>query len=132
MSKSSSEMLLLRRTLASNSAFSAYSGVVMIAAAAPLSKLLGLPQTWLLAGLGAGLIVFAAEVYRHSRAARIGGLETRIIIALDVAWVAGSVLLIAAFPDFISVVGRWLITATAIAVAGFAACQFMGLRRGLE
>jgi len=121
-------MLLLRRALLSNSAFSALSGVVMIAAATPLSKLMGIPQTWIMAALGFGLLVFAAEVFRHARGRRVGGPETRCIIALDIGWVILSVALIVALRDLLSAEARGLIAIVAIAVAGFATAQYLGLK----
>lgn len=132
MTNSLPGLLLLRRTLISNSAFSALSGLVMIAAAAPLSQLFKIPQTWIMAGLGAGLILFAAEVFRHARGGQVGGAETRAIIALDVAWVAGTGVLLAAAPELISAQGRWLLIAVAAAVAVFASLQFLGLKHGLK
>ncbi|HIF09970.1 MAG TPA: hypothetical protein EYQ81_09070 [Sneathiellales bacterium] len=66
MTNINNNFIFVRRALKSNSAISALAGMVMIATAAPLSQLLRIPQSWIVTGLGAGLILFAAAVYRHA------------------------------------------------------------------
>lgn len=118
---------LLRRALQANGAFSALSGVVLIVAAEPLSAVLGLKMPAILIGIGAGLLVYAAALFRNALGATINEAEALLAVILDAAWVAGSLVLILA--GRLSVVGNWMVAIIADIVLLFAVLQFYALRR---
>lgn len=118
---------LLRIALRGNAAFSATSGLVSLVAAGSLATLLGVPEAQVLTALGAQLLVFAAFLVWLSTRERIHPGLAMAVIAADVAWVIGTVPVVAA--DFLTTVGVWTVLGIADVVAVFAALQWFGLRR---
>ena len=117
---------LLIRALAANSAFSALTGAVLIAASVPLSDWLGVP-TWLTALIGAGLLPFAFVVGRTARDPEPSRV-IQVIIA-DVSWVIGAAVILFGFPSWMSGQGLWALAIVTGGVALFAVLQTVGLRR---
>jgi hypothetical protein len=122
---------LLRRALAVDAALSALSGALMTIDAAPLNVVLGLP-TELLRGAGLSLLPWAALV---------GWLATRplpprravwAMIGLNALWALDSALLLVS--DLVSPTGLGVafVIVQALAVAGLAALQYLGLRRSSQ
>lgn len=122
---------LLRRALQLNGAFSGASGVALIVGASPLAAFLGIPNALVLAAIGAGLLVYAAGLWRNARRDAIRVIEARVAVAMDVAWVVGSGLVLVAFaePIGLTVAGKWCIALVADVVLAFAVAQMIGLRR---
>ena len=127
---------LLRRTLWANSAFSIASGAVLAIFAGPFARmaaqgpvaLMGLDLAIVFELLGVGVIAFGALC------AWVGSRETlpmgwaRVIFAADVAWVLGSILVLAV-PATWTVAGFVGIVAVALIVADIAVLEYLGLRR---
>ncbi len=120
---------LLRRTLAVNAAFSGLSGATMIVLFGPLDRFMGLGLSWLLIVIGVGLLGFAALIGLNLRRPQLNRAEAWLTVASDVAWVAGSAIVVFGFPDLLSTGGKWLVAIEAVAVADFALFQVLGLRR---
>lgn len=120
---------LLRRALLANAAFSAVSGVAMLAFAESLAAELGVPWGGLLPGLGLGLLGFAVLLVRVARARRIGLRTAGAISAADGLWVAGSGALVWTDPTGMTSLGRWLVLGVADVVLLFALAQAWGIRR---
>jgi hypothetical protein len=123
---------LLRLALLGDAAASGATGLLLAAAAAPLSGLLGLPEGLLLVA-GLVLLPYAAAVaWLGSRAAPSRGL-VRAVVAVNLVWVVDSLLLLAFGPAFAGLVptalGVAFVLAQAAVVAGFAAAQWVALRR---
>jgi hypothetical protein len=123
---------LLRLALLGDAAASGATGLLLAAAAAPLSGLLGLPEGLLLVA-GLVLLPYAAAVaWLGSRAAPSRGL-VRAVVAVNLVWVADSLLLLAFGPAFAGLaptaLGVAFVLAQAAVVAGFAAAQWVALRR---
>lgn len=116
----------LRRILFVDAVISGATGVLMLAAMEPLARLLGLPAP-LLRYAGFSLLPFAALVLYLATRDMLprGGVWT--IIALNFAWVIGSVALL--FLVAPSTIGYAFVIVQAIAVAALAEMQYMGLRR---
>ena len=119
-------MKLLRRTLFADAATCAATGALLVAAAGPLSGLLGLPAELLrYAGFAlfpcAALMIFAALRQPPSRA--LGW----IVFLGNVAWIAGSVLVL--FITSPSALGYAFVVAQAVAVAVLAELEYAGLAR---
>jgi hypothetical protein len=127
---------LLRRTLWGNAVFSIVSGAVLaifagpfadIAAHGPVS-LMGLDLALVFELLGLGVIGFGALcAWVASRETMPGGLA-RVIFAADLAWVAGSVLVLA-LPATWTTAGIAGIVVVALIVADLALLEYLGLRR---
>ena len=118
----------LRRILLADAVISGMTGVLMLAAANLLARVLGFPEP-LLRYAGFSLLPFAALVLYLAKRDVLprGGVWT--IIALNAGWVIASVaLLFLAAP---SPAGYAFVIVQAIAVAALAEMQYMGLRRAV-
>ncbi|MCG8405459.1 MAG: hypothetical protein MI923_09700 [Phycisphaerales bacterium] len=117
----------LRRSLLSNAVFSTVSGLSFIAAAKPISSLIGLSHPGILIGIGVSLLVFAAGLVANAKRQAINVTEAWLAVVLDVTWVAGSVVVLLA--GVLSTTGNWAVAIVADVVFLFAILQFVGLRR---
>ena len=106
----------------------AANGAAYLAAAGPLSDLLGLSAP-LLRVAGAGLLAFAAVVWLVGTAQRMSRPAPATIIALNAAWVVGSIAAVFADLGTPTTVGAVWMIAQALVVAGFVELQITGLRR---
>lgn len=120
---------LLRGVLQANMIFSGLSGLLLAAAATPLSPWLGVSATWPLVVIGIGLLGFAFLLFQIARQSPIDLRQANIIFWLDVAWVVGSALLL--FTGWVSLTnaGWWAVLLVADVVALFAILEFIGIRR---
>lgn len=127
---------LLRRTLWSNAIFSAASGAVMAILASPLAGLVvhesvaaaGLDFVVMLELLGLGLIAFGAGCAWITSRQTLPAAWARAIFAADLAWVAGS-LLVLGLPAVWTTVGIVGVSVQALIVADIAVLEYLGLRR---
>ncbi len=117
-----------RLLLRGNAIFCALGGVVAIAAAAPLARLLGpeLP-TWAMLLLGAILIAYAELVWIASGEPR--RLWLLLITLADIVWVLASAALLLVAPNWLSAMGTATVIVVALAVAAFAAAEITVLAR---
>jgi len=127
---------LLRRTLWGNAAFSVVSGAAIAVFAGPFARaaahapvsLMGLDLAIVLELLGVGVVAFGALC------AWVASRETlplgwaRAIFAADLAWVAGSALVLA-LPAAWTTAGIAGSVALALIVADLAVLEYLGLRR---
>ena len=127
---------LLRRTLWGNAIFSVVSGAVLAIFAAPFAAIaahdpttgLGLDLGIIFELLGLGVIAFGALcAWIASRETMPQGWA-RLIFAADLAWVAGSVLVLAV-PASWTAAGIAGIVVVALIVADLAILEYLGLRR---
>jgi hypothetical protein len=118
---------LLRYALTADAVASGAMALLMIAAAAPLSGLLGLPQQ-LLTIAGLILVPWTAMVaYLATRAEpNPGGVWA--VILINLAWVAASAFILFGGVVSPTLLGFAFVVAQAIAVLAFADFQFFGLR----
>lgn len=123
-----SNSTLLRRALLGNSAFSAVSGVALIAGAQPIATFLGLHAPFVLAGTGVVLMLYAASLYRTATQNPIDAREALLAVGLDVAWVIGSALILLGGWLPLTGEGRWTVAIVAEVVAIFAVLQYYGVR----
>lgn len=117
---------LLSQILAGNAGFGAVTGVILVVGAIPLSRWLGIP-TWIAVAIGVGLLPFSFAVAVVARRPRRS--TVRLVVAADLAWVAGAALVILGFPKSMSASGLWVLGMVTVAVADFALLQTVGLRR---
>lgn len=127
---------LLRRTLWGNAAFSIVSGAVLAIFAGPFAEiaahgpvsLLGLDLAIVFELLGLGVIAFGALCAWAASRETLPKGWARMIFAADLAWVAGSVLVLA-LPASWTTVGIVGIVVVALIVADIAVLEYLGLRR---
>jgi hypothetical protein len=127
---------LLRRTLWGNAAFSVVSGAVLAIFAGPFAAaaahgpvaVLGLDLAILFELLGVGVIAFGALCAWVASRPSLPVAWVRVIFAADLAWVAGSVLVLA-LPASWTTAGIAGIVVLALIVADLAVLEYLGLRR---
>lgn len=117
---------LLRLALLADAAASGVMGLILSAAAPALGQLLDLPKDLLLEA-GVALIPWSAFVLWTSTRAPIPGGAARAIVAVNLVWVAGSLLTLALLSP--GARGLAFVLVQAMAVAGLAAMQWIALRR---
>ncbi len=119
---------LLRKVLCGNAIFSVLSGAFCVAAAGWLAQAMfagpvsvfGIPVEIVIMELGVALFLFAGFVWWTARARPVRMTAAKIILAADVAWVVGSIVLLVAAYDLFTGTGIALIVGTAIIVDIFA------------
>jgi hypothetical protein len=119
---------LLRLALLADAIASGAMGVLLAAGAATLAAWLGLPLM-LLREVGLFLIPYAGLLAYLAGRATMPRLPAQLVVAGNVFWIAGSLLLLAS--DLVSptMFGTAFVVAQALVVAVLAEAQFIGLRR---
>ncbi|WP_437729078.1 hypothetical protein [Sorangium sp. So ce861] len=118
----------LRRALLADAIVSGATGLLMVAAAAPLAGLTGLPEA-LFRWAGASLLPFAGLVaWLGTREKPARGAVVAVVVT-NALWVVDSVLLLALGWFEPTALGYAFVAAQALAVALFAEAQAIGLRR---
>ena len=118
----------LRFALLADAVASGATGLMMIAGADLLTGLLGLPVA-LMREAGLLLVPYVAFVAFVGTRQAIPHGAVRAIIALNVAWVAGSIGLLMSGIVAPTVLGYAFVIFQAVVVGVFAELQFIGLRR---
>ena len=118
---------LLRTALIGNALFSTLSGLIILVAQGRVLRILGLSSSLNLMILGVGLIAFAATLVINARKQPVKKSDAWLAVVLDLAWVAGSYVLIFVVP--FSTEGKWVVGVVAELVLLFAVLQFVGIRR---
>jgi len=118
---------MLRRSLIGNAVFSGLSGILILISGNFLSVLLGPEVPGNLSWIGYSLLLYTASLIRSALRKNIVVQEVWTAIFLDVAWVAGTLALVA--PGRFNPAGNWVVLSTAGIVLLFAILQHAGLRR---
>ena len=118
----------LRFALLADAIASGATGLMMIAGADLLTGLLGLPVP-LMREAGLLLVPYVALVAYVGTRPVIPRGAVKVIIALNVAWVAGSIALLMSGAVAPTVLGYAFVIFQAVVVGAFAELQFIGLRR---
>ena len=127
---------LLRRTLWGNAAFSVVSGAVLAIFAGPLAaaassakpSVMGLELALLFELLGVGVVAFGALCAWVASRPELPRTLAQAIFVADIAWVAGSVLVLA-LPASWTGAGIAGVVVLALIVADVAILEYVGLRR---
>jgi hypothetical protein len=120
---------LLRLALKLDAVVTGANGAAYLVLAGPLGDLLGLSPA-LLRGTGAFLLAFAAAVYLTGTRPSIPRPAVYAIVAANAVWAIDSIVAASAGWGTPETVGTVWIVMQALVVAGFAALQLTGLRRG--
>lgn len=118
---------LLRWSLRANGLFSVTSGLVFTVFAAAVTDRIGLPDPRVVGFVGLNLLGFAAFLFWVSSRPAIHLPTAMAIVYMDLAWVAGTVPLVAA--GWLSEFGNVTALAIADGVLTFALLQWLGVRR---
>jgi hypothetical protein len=127
--ETSQESSLLRNALRGNALFSGLSGIVSLVAAQSLATFTGIQESLVFVILGVVLILFAVDLIWIASRESINRRFAVAVIFMDVAWVAGSAIILLFDLLPLTVAGRWTIALLAEVVAVFAILQTIGLRR---
>jgi hypothetical protein len=119
---------LLRLALVADAAVTGANAVAYLAGAFVLDSVLGVPAELLLA-LGAFLAVYSGFVLRLATRPSIPRRGVMVVIDANVAWAAASLLVLGLDTFTPDAAGQIWIALQAVVVAGFAALQWIGLRR---
>jgi hypothetical protein len=123
-----SEATLLRRALLGNAVFSAICGALIVMFDGSLASLMTHVQ-YRLWPLGAMLLGFSATLLWFSTRPTVSSAWVNSVIAADLAWVAGTVVLLAGWHGVLTVTGTWILATIGLLVFAFAELQWLGLRR---
>ena len=118
--------MLLRRTLATNAAFTGVSAVVLSAFGPWLAALMGLGTPLPLWIAAAAFVPYAVLLALSSRRPRVR--DAVLFVIADLAYVAACVAF-AAWPGLLNGIGKELVVLSAVVVALFVAGQWVGLKR---
>lgn len=113
----------LSLVLKANAIFSIANGIGMLFFSNQLANFMGIAYSQILLGLGIGLLLFGALVYKTASDTDISEKMVKFIIVQDWLWVVGSALLIVTQAFGINRVGFILIGVVALIVADFAFFQ---------
>lgn len=117
---------ILKLGLIGNAIFSSLSGVILLAAARPLSVILGLSSPRALIAIGCLLLPFAVHLLVAARRKRARLGEIYYFCTMDLLWVLGSAILVLSGALPFTKAGLWIVGIVALAVADFLVIQFIG------
>lgn len=118
----------LRNALFADALVSGAAGIAMMLGAPLLAPFLGLPAE-LLFWAGVVLVPFVAMLIMIARRTTVSKLVLFDIIAINVLWVVGSLVLLVSGVVEPNLLGIAFVAAQALTVAAFAELQFVGIRR---
>ena len=118
----------LRRVLYADALTSGVSGVALVAAPALVARAIGLASGAVtVAGVGLLLLAYALWLVTNARRPLPRREEALAAIALNLAWVAGTGVVVAA--GWLSRPGSWAVLAVADVVLAFAVLEIIGIRK---
>ena len=122
------EASLLKRALLANAAFSIVCGLLIVVFDEWIVSALTRVdhQLW---PLGLMLIGFSASLVWLTTRPSMSPAWVNAVIAADVAWVVGTIVLLVGWSQWFSTSGIWVLTIIAALVLLFAELQWFGLRR---
>lgn len=119
----------LRIALAANATFSFTSSGLMLFLPSFVGDWLGIHAPLVLQAIAVGLLVFAIDLLHQATRPRIATWRALYASAGDFAWVAATVVLLAVFPQHLSVEGNALVIGVAVVVGAFGAWQLWAAGR---
>jgi hypothetical protein len=127
MSANSDRTSFLRRSLQVDGIASGLCGVLLVAAASPISAVIGLAEPDIARVVGALLVVYAAALLWNGARATVSRAEAVAAVVLNSGWVIGSAVVILAGP--LTLIGNLAVAAVAAAVLLFTMLEVVGLAR---
>ncbi|MCC5785751.1 MAG: SRPBCC family protein [Phycisphaerales bacterium] len=123
-----SDTRTLRLALAGNAVFSLISASLLVSMPRLVGGWLGGWPSWVLVAIGAGLLVFGADLLHQATRRRVATWRALYASLADFAWVAGTVVLLLV-PGVFSRGGAILALGVAAVVLGFGIVQMIGIGR---
>lgn len=120
---------LLRRALVGDAGFCAVMGILMIAGSGWIGEFTGLSPGWVPAAVGAGVLLWAADVGWLARKQPLDLRAVKFVIGGDIAWVVVSYAMLMTGVLNLTTAGTWTVGILAEMVALFAIAKYLGLRR---
>jgi hypothetical protein len=121
---------LLRYAMRADAIFSELSGLFFIGASSWIASFLGLPAAGpAILMMGIIFLFYGAGLWYFSQAEYLNPTTGSIAVAIDVAWVVASAVILATGVLGLSTSGQWAVLLVADVVLGFAAWKFFGTRR---
>ena len=120
---------LLALAVRANGIFSEASGLFLLLASSTVAEMLGINAPWIVTVMGLGLVVYGGFLIYASMRGLVNAALGRIVVVLDLVWVAGAVLLLLGNLLDMTTAGRWFIAIIADIVLLFAIVQAIGVRR---
>jgi hypothetical protein len=120
---------LLRRVLQADGLICAAFGLLLTFGASPVASFMGVSSTVPILALGLIMAVYGVGLFVLASRETIDRRLPIIVIMLNIAWVIGSAIVLAADLFGLTTGGRWAILFIADAVALLAIAEFIGLRR---
>lgn len=117
----------LRRALLADGVVSGLSGVLLLALSGTIAAFIGWTSPGVLAAVGVALLIYSAALLRNARRETPQRGEAAAAVALNIAWVVGSLMVITA--GRLTTAGNWAVALVADVVLVFAILQVVGLRR---
>jgi uncharacterized membrane protein len=117
----------LRRSLQLDGIASGLCGVLLVAAAFPISAVIGLAEPGIARVVGALLVAYAAALLWNGARATVSRAEAVAAVVLNAGWVVGSAVVILAGP--LTLIGNLAVATVAAAVLLFGALEVVGLTR---
>jgi hypothetical protein len=124
----SADGALLRLALKADAVITGANALAYLAAFAVLDSWLGVPTAALL-GVGAFLAVYSGLVWRLATRPSMPTPAVAAVIAGNALWAVDSLIVLALDTFSPTLAGQVVIAVQAVGVAGFAAIQYLGLRR---
>lgn len=121
----------LKNALLFNAVCSTLLGAALLLAPNAIATLMGRFDTLILLVLGAGLLLFAADVAFVATRREISPKLARLITFADIGWVIATPVVMAVAAPWLSFWGQLLILDVGILVAFCAFCQWRGIQRQL-
>lgn len=117
----------LRRSLQLDGVASGLCGAVLLLGGKPISALFGLSTPAVARVVGGLLVVYAMALLWNASRSTVSRGEALLAVALNVAWVLGSLLVVVDGP--LTLIGNAAVATIAAAVLGFSVLEALGLRR---
>lgn len=120
---------LLKKALLADSEICFISGIACVLFSRAIAGFLGVSASWIILALGAGVIVYAVEVFLAARAEPVNMGIARFAAYGNLVWVLASAVLIFANLIPFTTAGKWTIALVADVVLVLGIFQYVGLRR---
>jgi len=117
----------LRVALGANALFSLTCAALLLFWPSLVGSWLGVEAPLILQVVGAGLVIFAADLLHQATRPRVATWRALYASGADVLWVLGTIVLLALFPAALSEVGFVLVVSVAVAVLIFGLWQIWAI-----
>jgi hypothetical protein len=130
--KNKKVMISLSNILKLNAISSGLTGLLLLSLPKTLAPVIGATSPTPLIAVGSFLLAFAVFVFEVSLGRPIKSKAVKIVIALDIAWVAVSAIALIFLLPILTVIGNAVVIGIAVWVGGMVYLQKKGLRNNFQ